>query len=62
MTPKEITRLAIYGLSAVAASVIAVLAYVRGDIATMTVALGWIATNILATVNTPHSDAAKQAS
>lgn len=51
MTAKEITRLAIYGLAAVTGAVIAILAYVGGDIATMTVALGWIVTNVLATVN-----------
>lgn len=51
MTSTEITRLAIYAIAAVAASVIAVLAYVRGDHATMTVCLGWLATNILSAWN-----------
>ena len=48
MTPKEITRLAVYALALVVAGVIAVLAYVHGDTVTMSVALGWIATNVLA--------------
>lgn len=53
MTVNEITRLAIYGLAAIAATVIAILAYIGGDLATMSVALGWIATNIIATLNVP---------
>lgn len=55
MTSKEITRLALYGLASVAASVIAILAYLAGDTATMGVALGWIATNIVAGLNVPSS-------
>ncbi|MBP1326741.1 hypothetical protein JOF28_001973 [Leucobacter exalbidus] len=51
MTAKEIIRLAIYGLAAVTAAVLAILAYLRGDTATVTVALGWIATNVLSVFN-----------
>lgn len=56
MNTKEITRLAIYVLAAVAGGVIAVLAYIKGDLATMTVALGWIATNVLSAWNTPSPE------
>lgn len=45
------TRLALYGIATIAASVIAVLAYIAGDLATMGVALGWITTNIIAGAN-----------
>lgn len=58
MNTKEITRLALYGIAAIAASVIAILAYIGGDLATMGVALGWIATNIVAGLNVPATGSA----
>lgn len=62
MTTYDIMRLAIYALAGIAAAVIAVLAYIKGDIPTMTVALGWIATNVLSVFNVPRgSDSASHA-
>lgn len=55
MTAKEITRFAIYGLASVTAAVLAILAYLRGDYATVTVALGWISTNVLSVFNVGHT-------
>ncbi|QBE48742.1 hypothetical protein [Leucobacter triazinivorans] len=45
------TRLALYSIATIAASIIAVLAYIADDLATMGVALGWITTNIIAGAN-----------
>ena len=52
---QEIARLALYVVAAVAAAVVGVAAYVRGDTETTWVALGWIVTNVIAIPNVPRT-------
>ena len=62
MTPKAITRLAIYGLAIAAGGAVAVAAQVQGDSLAVGVALAWIGTTALAALNVPRgSDEAEHA-
>lgn len=55
MNLKEVSRLALYAIAAIAATVIAIIAYTRGDLVTVTACLGWLATNIVAGANINHT-------
>lgn len=57
MKTTAIIRLAVYGIAALTGAVVAVIATVNQDGGTLGVALGWIATNVLAGANVTRGEA-----